>query len=67
MGVIAYEDMFGIQHLTEFCYWGQYPYVDWENCPAGQPLTPMSSRCDTHNCEDDECGTDWRGRVERLK
>jgi hypothetical protein len=66
-GIIRYEDIFGGIHLTEYCVRGQYDYIDWQNYPAGEPIRGRLYRCSTHNCEDDECGRDWRERAERLR
>jgi hypothetical protein len=66
IGTIAYDDIFGDPHLTEFCHVPQILPADWETIPM-QPLRFRGLRCPKHNCEDDECGTDWRDRVRRIK
>lgn len=66
-GIITYGDVFGEDHLTEFCYRGIFPYVDWAHWPIGKPIIPFRINCPDHNCEDDECGPGWRARAEAMK
>jgi len=63
MGIIKYADIFGDLHLVEFCHRAQFGPIDWEGTPTGQPLRIRGIACDTHNCEDNECGADWQGRA----
>src|SRR5215469_4929097 len=63
MGIIEYADIFGDIHLVEFCHRAQFGPIDWEGVPAGQPLRIRGLACETHNCEDNECGPDWRARA----
>jgi hypothetical protein len=63
MGIITYADIFGDLHLVEFCHRAQFGPIDWEGVPAGQPLRIRGIACETHNCEDNECGPDWRARA----
>ena len=63
MGIIKYADIFGDLHLVEFCHRAQFGPIDWEGTPTGQPLRIFGIACDTHNCEDNECGADWQGRA----
>jgi hypothetical protein len=63
MGIVKYADIFGDLHLVEFCHRAQFGAVDWEGAPAGQPLRIRGLACEAHNCEDNECGTDWRARA----
>ena len=63
MGIIKYADIFGDVHLVEFCHRAQFGAIDWEGAPAGQPLRIRGLACETHNCEDNECGTAWHVRA----
>src|SRR5262245_7349323 len=63
MGIITYADIFGDLHLVEFCHGAQFGPIDWEGVPAGQPLRIRGIACETHNCEDNECGADWHARA----
>jgi hypothetical protein len=63
MGIITYADIFGDLHLVEFCHRAQFGPIDWEGVPAGQPLRIRGIACETHNCEDNECGSDWQARA----
>ena len=63
MGIIKYADIFGDLHLVEFCHRAQFGPIDWEGTPTGQPLRIRGIACDTHNCEDNECGADWQARA----
>ena len=63
MGIIEYADIFGDIHLVEFCHRAQFGPIDWEGVPAGQPLRIRGLACETHNCEDNECGPDWHARA----
>jgi hypothetical protein len=63
VGIIKYADIFGDLHLVEFCHRAQFGPIDWEGAPAGQPLRIRGIACDTHNCEDNECGADWQARA----
>ena len=63
MGIITYADIFGDLHLVEFCHRAQFGPIDWEGVPAGQPLRIRGIACETHNCEDNECGADWQARA----
>ena len=63
MGIITYADIFGDRHLVEFCHRAQFGPIDWEGLPAGQPLRIRGLACETHNCEDNECGPDWHARA----
>jgi hypothetical protein len=63
MGIITYADIFGDLHLVEFCNRAQFGPIDWEGVPAGQPLRIRGIACETHNCEDNECGPDWQARA----
>jgi hypothetical protein len=63
MGIIKYADIFGDLHLVEFCHRAQFGPIDWEGVPAGQPLRIRGIACETHNCEDNECGPDWHARA----
>jgi hypothetical protein len=63
MGIIKYADIFGDLHLVEFCHRAQFGAIDWEGAPAGQPLRIRGIACETHNCEDNECGPDWQARA----
>jgi hypothetical protein len=63
MGIITYADIFGDRHLVEFCHRAQFGPIDWEGVPAGQPLRIRGIACETHNCEDNECGPDWQARA----
>src|SRR5215831_6354154 len=63
MGIIEYADIFGDLHLVEFRHRAQFGPIDWEGVPAGQPLRIRGVACETHNCEDNECGPDWRARA----
>ena len=62
-GIITYADIFGDLHLVEFCHRAQFGPIDWEGVPAGQPLRIRGVACETHNCEDNECGPDWHARA----
>ena len=66
MGIIKYGDIFGDLHLVEFCHRAQFGAIDWEGLPAGQPLRIRGIACETHNCEDNECGTDWHACATAL-
>jgi hypothetical protein len=63
MGIVNYADIFGDRHLVEFCHRAQFGPIDWEGVPAGQPLQIRGIACETHNCEDNECGPDWQARA----
>ena len=63
MGIIKYADIFGDLHLVEFCHRAQFGAIDWEGAPAGQPLRIRGLACEAHNCEDNECGSDWHARA----
>jgi hypothetical protein len=63
MGIIKYADIFGDPHLVEFCHRAQFGAIDWEGAPAGQPLRIRGLACEVHNCEDNECGSDWQARA----
>ena len=63
MGIITYADIFGDRHLVEFCHRAQFGPIDWEGLPAGQPLRIRGLACETHNCEDNECGPGWHARA----
>jgi hypothetical protein len=63
MGILKYADIFGDLHLVEFCYRAQFGVIDWEGVLAGQPLRIRGIACETHNCEDNECGPDWHARA----
>src|SRR5262252_8067923 len=63
IGIIEYADIFGDIHLVEFCHRAQFGPIDWEGVPAGQPLRIRGVACETHNCEDNECGPDWHARA----
>src|SRR5262244_2883000 len=63
MGIIEYADIFGDRHLVEFCHRAQFGPIDWEGVPAGQSLRIRGIACETHNCEDNECGPDWHARA----
>jgi hypothetical protein len=67
MGVIRYADIFGDHHLVEFCHRAQFAPIDWEGVPIGQPLRIRGVACEAHNCEDNECGADWRVRANGTK
>jgi hypothetical protein len=68
IGIVKYGDVFGDRHLTEYCY-EFFPYtpIDLDNYPAGQPIRVVGATfiegCEKHNCEDDECGADWKQRA----
>jgi hypothetical protein len=62
-GLAENADIFGDLHLVEFCHRAQFGPIDWEGAPAGQPLRIRGIACDTHNCEDNECGADWQARA----
>lgn len=50
-GWVAYLDLFGNPHLTEFCYqfhFGQPPATDAKR-------VIVWSQCETHNCVDRDC------------
>src|SRR5262249_17565779 len=66
MGIIKYGDIFGDLHLVEFCHRAQLGDTDGEAPPAGQPLRISGIACETHNCEDNECGTDWHACATAL-
>jgi hypothetical protein len=66
-GVIVYDDIFNEPHLSEFCYSAQFLYIDWERYPIGQPIRVRGLHCPEHNCEDEECGSDWRERITKLR
>jgi hypothetical protein len=63
MGILKYADIFGDLHLVEFCHRAQFGAIDWEGAPAGQPLRIRGLACEAHNCEDNECGSDWHARA----
>ncbi len=63
MGIVTYADIFGDLHLVQFCHRAQFGPIDWEGIPAGQPLRIRGIACETHNCEDNECGADWQARA----
>src|SRR5258708_32210808 len=63
MGIITYADIFGDLHLVEFCHRAQFGPIDWEGVPARQPLRIRGIAGETHNCEDNEGGPDWRARA----
>jgi hypothetical protein len=67
-GIIKYRDVFGDPHFTEYCYAFIFREpLDWDNYPAGQPIRIPGAtidQCAKHNCEDDECGPDWKTRAE---
>ena len=63
MGIFTYADIFGDRHLVEFCHRAQFGPIDWEGLPAGQPLRIRGLACETHNCEDNECGPGWHARA----
>jgi hypothetical protein len=65
--VIRYRDVFGDIHLLEFCHYSAFSGVDWEAFPVGQSLRLRSFQCKKHNCEDDECGSDWKDRANRME
>jgi hypothetical protein len=62
MGIIKYADIFGDLHLVEFCHRAEFGPINWEGVPAGQPLR-IRVACESHNCEDNECGADWPARA----
>jgi hypothetical protein len=62
MGIVKYADIFGDLHLVEFCHRAEFGPINWEGVPAGQPLRIRGIACEAHNCEDNECGADWRAR-----
>jgi len=66
MGIAKYADVFGDLHLVEFCHRAQFGAIDWEGVPAGQPLRIRGIACETHNCEDNECGPDWHARATAM-
>jgi hypothetical protein len=66
-GVARYNDVFGYPHLVEFCHIAFLPSINWEAFPAGQPLRISGIQCPDHNCEDEECGDDWKDRAKGLK
>jgi hypothetical protein len=63
MGIVKYADIFGDLHLVEFCHRAEFGPINWEGVPAGQPLRIRGIACEAHNCEDNECGADWRARA----
>jgi hypothetical protein len=63
LGIVKYADVFGALHLVEFCQRAEFGPIDWEGVPAGQPLRIRGIACETHNCEDNECGADWQARA----
>jgi hypothetical protein len=62
-GVIQYRDIFGQPHLVEFCYGVTPGFVDLKSYPMGQRIRLQGAPCETHNCQDDECGSDWEERA----
>jgi hypothetical protein len=66
MGVVKYADVFGAMHLVEFCQRAEFGPIDWEGVPAGQPLRIRGIACESHNCEDNECGADWQARATAM-
>jgi hypothetical protein len=67
IGIIRYSDVFGDPHLEQFCHRAQFSDIDWNGWPAGQPLRIRGVACDDHNCADEHCGPDWRGRATGKK
>ena len=67
MGTMRYADIFGDHHLVEFCHRAQFGPIDWEGVPIGQPLRIRGVACESHNCEDKECGPDWQVRANGTK
>src|SRR5260370_25890294 len=63
MGICTSADFFGAPPAVEFCPRAKSGPMDWEGVPAGQPLRIRGIACETHNCEDNECGPDWRARA----
>ncbi|WP_316228578.1 hypothetical protein [Bradyrhizobium sp. SZCCHNR2023] len=63
IGVIKYKDIFGDQHLTEYCYSAIIPPLDVKDYPKGQPIRLNGAFCEKHNCADAECGPDWERRA----
>src|SRR5262249_60376792 len=66
MGIITHADVFGHPHRVDFGPRAKFGPVDWEGAPAGQPLRIRGIACETHNCEDNECGADWHARATAL-
>jgi hypothetical protein len=68
-GIIKYRDIFGESHLTEYCFtFLSYEPIDFDNYPAGQPIRVsgmiFDPQCIKHNCDDEDCGADWKERAE---
>jgi hypothetical protein len=69
-GVISYDDIFHYRHFIEFCDFIRsftYKNIGFDTYPAGQPIRIQGQQCPKHNCEDEECGADWRTRAEAMK
>ena len=71
-GIARYSDIYVYPHYFEYCYAFVFNnIVDWEGYPPGQairiPGITFVDKCATHNCEDDECGPDWRERANAMK
>src|SRR5262249_44472188 len=59
----THTNFFGARPLVVFSPRAQFGPIDWEAPPAGQPLRIRGLACETHNCEDNECGPDWHARA----
>src|SRR5262249_6222619 len=63
MGIITSAVFSGATRVVEFCTGAHLAASVWEGAPAGQPLRIRGIACETHNCEDNECGADWHARA----
>lgn len=66
-GIFKYRDIFGDPHLTEYCFsfFADQP-IDFDNYPIGQSIRvggSIDTRCAKHNCDDEDCGPDWKKRA----
>lgn len=71
LGRASYYDIFNHLHFAEFCYAFVNPNrIDWQGYPPGNVIRVPGAafgRCAGHNCEDDECGPEWRKRAEAMR
>src|ERR1700722_374131 len=69
VGLVRYWDTFQAPHLLEFCNFIRPFPADFSNYPVGQPIQAHGDACRSadgetlHNCQDDECGGDWKQRA----
>ena len=69
LGLVRYRDTFGYPHLMEFCDYIRPQPADFSNYPVGQALHAQGFACrdrggqSLHNCQDGECGADWKQRA----